>query len=223
MTRRSIVKPLALALAALSTVTATAADAVACGGEWYPEIVVDPRIDGVARTEKSFDKGKHAAAAAAVIRMMPHVRDLNPKKSTLVARGMRVLAVAIARENGALPVASELPRHIRGAWLGEKAGDREANLAWAVQTLRTIDTVKQSDPASRTDLAEALARVETHRAEARTILEELAKKDLVATPEGYAVLAELRRGAGDQKGVQLALQRCEAMAQKSEICHMSKG
>ena len=40
-------------------------------------------------------------------------------------------------------------------------------------------------------------------------------QDLIATPEGYRSLAELRRDAGDQKGEHVALERCRALAGKS--------
>ena len=72
-----------------------------------------------------------------------------------------------------------------------------------------------------TDLAEALAKVDSHKAEARGILEKLAKKDLIASPEGYAVLADLRQKAGDAKGQKLALQRCAAMATSQNVCRTS--
>ncbi len=78
--------------------------------------------------------------------------------------------------------------------------------------LRAVSATKAGDPSVKTELAEALARLESHRQEARGILEELAKKDLIASPEGYAALAELRRAAGDEPGQRAAAERCRAMA-----------
>lgn len=219
--RRTLARSIALA-AALGSVSIVA-DAHACGDAWVPEIQIDYRIDGIARAEKTYGKGRHVAAAASVIRMMPHAKNLEPKKSTLVERAVRMLAVATARENGALPVAREVPRYAQGSWLGKTPEDRAENLAWAIETLRKIDGIKKDDPAVKTDLAEALAKVDAHRAEARSMLEALAKKDLVATPEGYAVLAELRSAGGDAAGGKLALTRCEAMAKEAAVCHGQRG
>jgi len=221
--RRTLFRSIALAAAALGSVGIVTEDAHACGDAWVPEVQIDYRVDGIARAEKTYGKGRHVAAAASVIRMMPHAKNLEPKKSALVARAVRMLAVATARESGALPVAREVPGYAQGTWLGKTAEDRAKNLAWAIETLRKIDGIKKDDPAVKTDLAEALAKVDAHRAEARSVLEALAKKDLVATPEGYAVLAELRSSNGDAAGGKLALARCEAMAKESAICHGRRG
>jgi len=70
----------------------------------------------------------------------------------------------------------------------------------------------------KTDLAEAMARVPEQRAEARTILEELAKRDLIASPEGYAALASWRSQSGRQRRPEVAMKRCEAMAKSPDAC-----
>ena len=85
-------------------------------------------------------------------------------------------------------------------------------------TLRTITTIKKNDPASETDLAEALSHLDDGKKEAREILERLAKSDLITSPEGYAALAQLRAEAGDSKGQKLAMQRCEKMARSAAVC-----
>ncbi len=193
-------------------------DASACGGEWYPEVNIDHRIHGVAQAEKSLANGKRLAAAASVIRMMPHIKTLKGKPGSLVGRAERVLAVALSRSQGALAVQNEVPAEVLGSWLGAKEGESAANLQWAVQVLRRQSSAKTDDVALKTDLAEAMARVPEHRAEARAILEDLAKRDLIASPEGYAALASLRSESGDQNGQKLALKRCEAMAKTQEAC-----
>jgi hypothetical protein len=215
-------KKLVLAgLAAFAVAGAVSSEARACGGEWIPAIEVDHRPEGIARAEKAIGKGQHAAAAAMIIRMMPHVKSLKAKNSTLVARAQRVLAVATARNNGALPVGKEVPGYAQGTWLGKSQAQRSANLEWSVSTLRSLGELKKDNPAIQTDLAEAMAKVEQHRGEARKILEKLAKKDLISTPEAYAVLASLRSEAGDTKGQKLALKRCESMAKSATVCKVS--
>jgi hypothetical protein len=195
-------------------------DARACGGEWYPEVMIDPRIYGVAQAEKSLQSGKVLAAAASVIRMMPHIKSLKSKPGTLVARAERVLAVALSRSHGALTVQSAVPLDVLGSWQGAKTGERAANLAWSVEVLKRQADSKSDDVSLKTDLAEAMARVPEHRAEARTILEDLAKRDLIASPEGYAALAGLRSESGDADGQKLALKRCEAMAKSQDACSL---
>ncbi len=192
--------------------------AKACGGEWYPEVTIDPRIHGIAQAEKALQNGKHLVAAASVIRMMPHIKTLKSKPGTLVARGERVLALALSRAHGALPVAAEVPREVLGAWAGAKEGESSANVAWSIDVLRRQASSKADDVSLKTDLAEAMARVPEHRQEARGILEDLAKRDLIASPEGYAALALLRSQSGDTDGQKLALKRCEAMAKNQDAC-----
>jgi len=195
-----------------------AEDARACGGEWYPEVMVDPLIHGVAQAEKTLASGNRLAAAASVIRMIPHIKSLKSKPGSLVARAERVLAVSLSRSQGALPVGSEVPVEVLGAWRGAAEGEAAANMAWSVAVLKRQSASKSDDVALKTDLAEAMARIPEQRAEARTILEELAKRDLIASPEGYAALASLRSQSGDADGQKLALKRCEAMAKNQDAC-----
>lgn len=204
-------------VAAMAVMTG-APEASACGGAWFPEVEVDHRPMGIAMAEKLLDQGETVAAAATVVRVMPHVEQLDAKKSAIVARAQRVLAVAIARNAGKLDVGNAVPYYARSHWAGKTEQDRAANQTFAVNTLRTISTIKKDDPAVQTQLAEALAGVPQHKAEARAMLEKLAKKDLIATPEGYALLAKLRADAGDAKGQKVALERCRAMAAGRASC-----
>jgi cytochrome P450 len=180
--------------------------------------MVDPRIHGVAQAEKSLAGGNRLAAAASVIRMMPHIKTLKAKPGSLVGRAERVLAVALSRSQGALPVAAEVPLEVLGSFQGAKEGESQANLAWSVQVLERQSTAKSDDVGLKTDLAEAMARIPERRNEARAILEDLAKRDLIASPEGYAALASLRSQSGDSDGQKLALKRCEAMAKNQDAC-----
>lgn len=69
-------------------------------------------------------------------------------------------------------------------------------------------------PPLRARLAEALMRLggRANMARARKMLEELSKDDLMPDAESYWLLAELRRGAGDDAGSQQALDRCASLA-----------
>jgi hypothetical protein len=211
-----------VAVSAFAAVGSVASDAKACGGEWVPAVEIDHRPEGIARAEKVLKKGDHAKAAAMIVRMMPHVKDLKAKKDgTLVARAQRILALAVARNDGALPIGKELPSYAQGTWLGKDQKARDANLEWSVSALRKLSDIKKDDAAVQSDLAEALAKVEKHRGEAKQLLEKLAAKDLVATPEAYAALAQLRSAAGDTAGQKLAQQRCESMAKVATVCRAS--
>ncbi|HVJ15130.1 MAG TPA: hypothetical protein VM686_06800 [Polyangiaceae bacterium] len=196
-------------------VTASGSDAHACGGEWFPIMRIDPRIHGVAQAEKALNGGKIADAGASVVRMIPHIKTLDGTKSALIARAERVLALSLARGDGALANDLAIPREVQNTWLGKTPALRAANLEWAVGVLQRQSDKKQDDPAMLTDLAETMAKVDAQRPRAREILEKLAARDLVATPQGYKALAELRRQAGDAKGEHVALERCRALAGKS--------
>jgi len=210
------IRTVALAMSAVSFLSS--ASALACGGDWFPELQIDPRIHGVLEAEKSLAKGNYVAAAGSVVRMMPQLKTLDANKDPLVARAERVLAVAIERSNGKLALEQEVPSAYVGHWLGKSPLDQDKNMAWSVSTLRRQLSIKQDDPGVQTELGEALSKVDGGAEEARTLLESLASRDLVATPEGYKALAQLRLQKGDQAGQQLAMKRCESMATSSKVC-----
>ena len=207
-------------LVAFGVVGAVSSEANACGGEWVPAMEVDHRPEGIARAEKLLEKGDNVAAAGMVIRMIPHIKQLKPK-SALIERAQRILAVTTARSNGSLAINREVPDYAQGKWMGQTAQDKTANVEWSISTLRTLSESDKDDTGIQTDLAEALAKVDSHKGEAKEILEKLAQKDLIATPEGYATLAELRSQAGDAEGQKVAQQRCESMAKTANVCRVS--
>ena len=217
--KRFLARTLALTVGACATAGMISTDASACGGGWYePIIEIDHRPYGLTIAERHIDRGEYQAAAGVIIRMIPHIKQLKPTSSDIIERAHRVLAVATARSGGELDVGLEVPAHVQGSWLGKTAEDRTANLDWSIASLRTLSEDAEDDPALGTELAEALAQVDEHRDEAKTILEKLAKKDLVASPHGYATLASLRAETGDSKGQKVALKRCEAMAVDAATC-----
>jgi hypothetical protein len=183
---------------------------------------IDPRIRGVAEAEKTLAKGNYIAAAGSVVRMIPQIETLRAQsRDPLLARAARVLSVAIAREGGKLSLEREVPAQVLGHWLGKSKLDQSKNLAWSVDTLRRELSLRKDEPGLMTELGEALSKVDGGQDEARTILESLAARDLVGSPQGYQVLAELRRQKGDDAGQKLALKRCESMASGSKVCEPS--
>jgi hypothetical protein len=210
---------LALPLAAALGLTPTRAQA--CGGEWYPALMErepDQRPRLIPMAEKALEQGRPIAAAGIVVRVIPHIRSLKAESSPIVARAMRVLAVALARGDGSLALEREVPDYAQGSWLGKSASARSGNLRWAVSALRAVSQDKKDDPALETELSEAMARLPELREQARDKLEGLAARDLIASPEGYAALARLRAQSGDAAGEKLALTRCKAMAKSAELC-----
>jgi len=210
------IRSVALALSLVGITTS--ARALACGGDWYPEVQIDPRIHGVAEAEKSLNRGDYVAAAGSVIRMMPHLKTLQDSKDPLVIRAERVLAVALERSNGTLSLEQEVPSEILGHWQGTTRADQDKNLSWSVAALRRELAANKDDPRITTDLGEALSKVDGGAAEAKALLESLAARDLIATPQGYRALAQLRSQSGDRAGEQLAMKRCESMAPGGKVC-----
>jgi len=108
------IQMLAVSISVVSLLTS--ASSLACGGDWYPEVHIDPRIRGVAEAEKTLAKANYIAAAGSVVRMIPQIETLlGQSPDPLLARAARVLSVAIAREGGKLSLEREVPAH----WLGK--------------------------------------------------------------------------------------------------------
>ncbi len=106
------IRSVAVAMSAISLLGS--ASALACGGDWYPELQIDPRIHGVAQAEQALKTGDYVAAAGFVVSMMPHIKTLDPKRDPLVARAERVLAMSIARSGGKLGLEREVPSEFLG-------------------------------------------------------------------------------------------------------------
>jgi predicted Zn-dependent protease len=210
------IQMVAVAMSVVSLLTS--ASSLACGGDWYPEVQIDPRIRGIAEAEKTLAKGNYIAAAASVVRMIPQIERLESKGDPLLARAKRVLAVAIAREGGRLALDREVPAAVLGHWLGKNKLDQGKNMAWSVGTLRRALSGEKDDPGLMTELGEALAKLDGGQEEARAVLESLAARDLIGSPQGYKALADLRQQMGDEAGQKVALKRCESMASSGSVC-----
>ncbi len=218
--KSSLPRPFIAALALAAAVGVAPKQAEACGGGWYEAPMIDYRIQGVARAEKRLEEGQYAQAASAVIRMIPHIAGY--KKATrdpIINRALRVLAVATTRSEGSLDIGKLISKDQHSTWLGDTAEDRQANLRFSVAALRGVKKLKVlSDPTLESELGEALALVPAFSVEGRELLHTLAEKDLLTTPEAYAILAKLRGEAGDADGRTAALQRCRAMAKDAKLC-----
>lgn len=207
-TLKSLVARIALVSAALSAAVAFSQDARACGDVFIPEI--DHRIQGLANAEKSLRDGKVVASAQSIVRMFPEIRTINPGKDGMLGRAQRTLAIALVRMDGAI--------ELDPTWRAKSPEQRAQNVAWAVSSLERLRTSRKNDPAVDTDLGEALAKVDGRQEEARGILQGLADRDLMATPQGYAALGRLQNQAGNAAARDAAIQRCTAMAKDAEIC-----
>jgi hypothetical protein len=172
--------------------------------------VVDTSSLNIASAERALSEGRYAAAVVGVSKAFPNIKKMNVGAGPLVDRGLRILALAAARADGALNVAKIIE--------GNTDEQKSENLLFAIDTLRKLNAKRANNPSFQTDLAEALSKVPRFKAEALEILNGLAKKDLVASPEGYAALAKIRDNVGDKEGTALAVKRCAGMTKKATTC-----
>jgi hypothetical protein len=111
-------------------------------------------------------------------------------------RALRVVARAIARSGGEIG-----PN-------GRTQGKPTENLAWATQMLDAMAHSSDYDPRVMTDLGEVLSKQPAEFARALVTLEDLARRDLITSAEGWAALAALRSPARREA----ALKRCVQMS-----------
>jgi hypothetical protein len=193
-------------VSAISLGASSRADA--CGGAIFEASTHDVAVS-VANAERDLGKGKHVHAVSQVSDAFPGLKLYKPGTGRLADRALRITALAMVRNEGGITA---------GAFRGKTAEERAENLAWAAKTLTQLSEKRPNNPALETDLGEALSKVEPSRGEAVKILSRLADKDLLATPEGYAALAQLREKAGDKAGRDAALKRCASMSTAPGVC-----
>ncbi len=217
---RFSLRHLLVAVAVAGGVGMVAPKAEACGGGWWPEVEIDYRVEGIAKAEKDLAAGNYYAAAGAVARMIPHIKNYKAATSDpIINRSMRVLALANARAGGDFnKIAAEFPEEIRADFVGATAEQRQANLEWSVRALKALRKVKKNDATLDSEYAEALAQLPNKHAKAKKLLEKLADKDLLTSPEAYRALAVLRAEAGDEAGRGAALDHCRNMAKDGAMC-----
>jgi hypothetical protein len=122
----------------------------------------------------------------------------------LAGHARNLQALAIVRRDGRI----DRRRWVPTSRVAE--ADRRAGLDWALETLERA--ARSGEPLARARYAEALARFEPRREEARTILAELARADVMPDAWGFRVLAELADRRGDTATRDDAITRCHARA-----------
>lgn len=211
-------------LAALAISAACAgfsSDASACGGGWFgeEEVEIDYRPFGIAMAEKQLEAGDYDAAAGTVLRVIPHLKNYKTaSRDEIINRAMRVMAVSIARNAKEIDLKSQMEDYVAEMWLQGEEPEAQADLEWAVTMLTELSKKKADDVVFQSELGEAMAKSDKHRDEGRALLEKLAAKDLLTSPEAYKALADLRALAGNEDGRTAALERCKAMAKDAKIC-----
>ncbi len=93
--------------------------------------------------------------------------------------------------------------------------DKEA-VTDAIATIRQQRASSADDPILQARLAEALVREasEASVTEARTLIEDLAARDVVPDAVGWAIAATVRDRGGDTAGRDAALERCKKAGKK---------
>lgn len=175
-------------------------EAKACGDSISFE--VDPQVLLLSQAETELNGGKAKAAALTTMKVFPKIKTQTTAHH-LLARGQRVVAMAIVRTDGFLTAGKDFQ--------AASNDERRANLEWAVTTLRRLAAAKKNNPAAETDLAEGLAKLPETRSEALAVLEKLAKKDLVPSARAWSTLAKLRKANGDDTGYEAAMKKFEAL------------
>jgi len=225
MSQHTAKRHLIAALAMTAAVGAYAPDASACGGGWIePAFEIDEpdyRPQGITIAEAQLKKGDYDGAAATVLRVIPHIQNYDgATNSDVINRAMRVLAVATARNDGEHDIARQLGRDMRLMLEVDRDDKVTVPMNWAVSVLESAADKSEDDVVIQSELGEAMAKSEAHKAEGRALLEKLAEKDLLTSPEAYRVLAKLRSESGNADGRTAALERCKAMAKDAVVCQM---
>lgn len=206
---------LVAALAIVPALGLAASDASACGMsvrmlEPPPKAKPSP-VQEIARAEKALESGKNTDAAKAVLGTFANVRSTTVGADPLETRGLRVFALAVVRSNGSVN------ERTAGSWT-QTEWTPNANLEWAIQSLREIDAKRPNDPSVQADLGEALSKLPRTQDEALKLLGGLAQKDLMGSPYAYAALAKIRGEKGDTAGAEAAIKRCEEMSKVPGVC-----
>ncbi len=174
------------------------------------ELSKDDAVAAVARAERLLNVGRPAdayrAARTGRRRLERHVREVGRDASAqaAIARARTITAVAVVRLDGRTPVSYRVARrHV-------VRGREQRSLSWAREQLRALAAERPGDLRAQVRYAEALARFDAHRDEARAILAPLAERDLMPDAHGYAALARISETGSPEHA--RAVERCRRMA-----------
>lgn len=168
-------------------------------------LATDKSVASVKEAEVSLDGGDPLKARRRIQEILGGADGFDertPSAKGLTKRAQRIIALANVRLDDL------------------RSEHRKVFLDNAVWVLSRLADDSPGDAAKKADLAEALAK--TNPGKARKILEDLAKRDVVATPYAYAALARLRASDGDEKGRDEAMARCKQMAKPEKVRSICK-
>jgi hypothetical protein len=233
MNSKTILGAVILATTVGLSITA-APRAEACGGAVWRDTVQRKAKPApavlVAKAEKEFDEGKRDAALKVALEAFPRL-EKGEGATPVEARALRLAALATIRSGGNESVVGakapvsymdydygkevNIPARLTAA---KSDDDRQARMAWAVKTLRTLHEKNATNVTYEGDLGEALAAMPGNEDEAFGILNKLAEKELLGSPEAYAALSRMRFQQGLVKASIEALQRCRMMSTTPASC-----
>ncbi|MFZ6178379.1 hypothetical protein [Nannocystis pusilla] len=205
---------LALSLAVTAAVVGPPDRADACGNT--VRRLVDSGQEYVQKAELLLAKGQHRKAVSTIREAFGDkalAADMKGPGAHLHGRAQRILALAVARSGGDITIGMDLG--------GAPQSRKDAAIAWAVLALR-LQAGDQPSPAQTAELAEALARQTSGRAEAHDLLKGLGDGDLMPTAHGWALLAELSKERGDVETSKRAVERCVKMHARGVKCDVTE-
>jgi hypothetical protein len=181
----------------VAAVVATETPSTAC--ENAVQLSVDARIAKLQQAEAGLEEGEFDHASDLAREVVGHRGKAQPGWETpddrLTQRAYRVLALAYVRDpRGHYSAGSEVPIAL-------------------VKRRRALP-----GPTSDADYAEALSRLSGKHDEAYAILEPLAKKDLIGSPNALGALYRVAKERGDDPTAYYAKARCEGMIGTSPTC-----
>lgn len=195
----------------VASIAGSSPDASACGGSWAPYEAL-PREEAISEAERLVMAGRYFTASLWAHHEFPHMNEWTNSTSPLETRAQKVMAIAVMRLDGNLTLGTP--------WRGWSADLRKTNLVWSVKALTALAETHADDPTLKSYLGEALAKMPERREDALAMLGDLAKRDLLVTPQGYQALAKLRQLSGDTEGRDAATKRCTTMASSPAVCQL---
>jgi hypothetical protein len=193
-------------LSVLVAVTAIEVECHAChNGVAYD---LDRDVRAVDRAERLLVRGDPADAMRVAHGAMQRMRRFAPRSSVeRIARAQRVIAVAVVRLEGR----ADLNRYRAVEYTTEP--QRIRNLEWARDLLARLEA-RSDDPRLSAEYAEALASIESTRAEALRRLRELESRDLLPDSNAFRVLATLEREQGNVAASDALVRTCEVRSRR---------